>query len=427
MVAGLAAIAVFAMGGSALATTGRNGPTVPQLGDPVTTINEVQAVTLTGNPTGGTFTLTLGGDTTGAIAYSSTASNSANGTAATNALVALPGVGAGNASAAFLATTSGPVYKVTFAATLGDLPTMSGSGAGLTGGTSPGVSVVSYADGGSVTGQVAPHGGYSSSTDYCLQCHQVHDGGEYALLTEASVTSTCQTCHAYFGSTGIRVDPGFPGAEGTTSMRSVYDVSTTPRAEHQMGATSIPASTLTMLTQSGWNYGGFNPTTWDSADPAGPGTSSDVSGGLYCGDCHTPHGDAGQLVNTKYYRSTAPAGSPSDLSAVQNWVEGGAIYVGRNARVLHWDTDPAVWEACTTIGAAVAGGPDTGCAYLTTADSEGQTVYTYGYKMLSAYPNHSWAQGPESWATLRSSKSRTGISWSSIRAAAAGVCEGRAK
>jgi Doubled CXXCH motif (Paired_CXXCH_1) len=39
------------------------------------------------------------------------------------------------------------------------------------------------------------------------------------------------------------------------------------------------------------------------------------------------------------------------------------------------------------------------CSYLTATDSEGQTVSLYGYKLLSAYPNHSWSSGPESWGT----------------------------
>ena len=74
-----------------------------------------------------------------------------------------------------------------------------------------------------------------------------------------------------------------------------------------------------------------------------------------------------------------------------------------------------VWEKCpldpqsagyalTKVGSAVDTVVNTAtptaqaCSYLTTSDSEGQTVYLYGYKLLSAYPNHSWAQGPESWA-----------------------------
>jgi hypothetical protein len=50
-----------------------------------------------------------------------------------------------------------------------------------------------------------------------------------------------------------------------------------------------------------------------------------------------------------------------------------------------------VWQSCTATG---GGGT---CTNLTTTDSEGQTVYLYGYKLLSAYPNFSWDNGGESW------------------------------
>jgi hypothetical protein len=93
---------------------------------------EVQTVTITGTPTGGTFTLTFSGRTTDAIAY--------NATAATvqTALRNLPNVGA-----AGVTVTGGPgpgtAWVVTFAAT-GDVPQMTATGS-FTGGTTPAVAV----------------------------------------------------------------------------------------------------------------------------------------------------------------------------------------------------------------------------------------------------------------------------------------------
>lgn len=90
--------------------------------------NEVQVVTITGAPTGGTFTLTLGANTTAGLAY-----NAAAGTIQT-ALQGLASIGAGNA------TVTGPVggpWTVTFvsgkAAT--NISQMTGDAAGLTGGS----------------------------------------------------------------------------------------------------------------------------------------------------------------------------------------------------------------------------------------------------------------------------------------------------
>ncbi len=106
------------------------GATIP------TGTNEVQTVTITGSPTGGTFTLTFGGQTTGPIAYNATAA------AVATALQALSSIGAGNVT-----TGGGPLpgtaVTVTFQNDLGgtNVAMMTASGAGLTGGTSPAVTV----------------------------------------------------------------------------------------------------------------------------------------------------------------------------------------------------------------------------------------------------------------------------------------------
>lgn len=94
--------------------------------------NETQSVTVTGSPTGGTFTLTYAGQTTSGIAY--------NASAATvrSALEALSTVGYGNVDV----TGSGP-YTVTFRGDLAgtNVAQMTASGSGLTGGSSPNVTV----------------------------------------------------------------------------------------------------------------------------------------------------------------------------------------------------------------------------------------------------------------------------------------------
>lgn len=94
--------------------------------------DEVQTVTITGVPTGGTFTLTFGVNTTTGIAY--------NASAATvqAALVALASIGANNV---VVTGVAGGPYTVEFTGTLGfaNQASMTASGAGLTGGTSPSV------------------------------------------------------------------------------------------------------------------------------------------------------------------------------------------------------------------------------------------------------------------------------------------------
>ncbi len=92
--------------------------------------NSVQTVTLTGNPTGGTFTLTYQGATTGTIGYNAAAS------VVQAALQALSTIGSGGATVTGNAGGPWTVTVVREGATL-----LTGSGAGLTGGSSPAVLV----------------------------------------------------------------------------------------------------------------------------------------------------------------------------------------------------------------------------------------------------------------------------------------------
>ncbi|VTU01332.1 rhs repeat-associated core domain-containing protein : YD repeat protein OS=Isosphaera pallida (strain ATCC 43644 / DSM 9630 / IS1B) GN=Isop_2419 PE=4 SV=1 [Gemmataceae bacterium] len=108
----------------------------------------VQTVKLTGAPTGGTFTLTFGGQTTAAIAY--------NASAATvqARLVALSSVGAGGV---VVTAAPGGGWQVRFAgAKAGQWQAkLTASGTGLTGGTSPAVAVATVSAGGDAGGAFA--------------------------------------------------------------------------------------------------------------------------------------------------------------------------------------------------------------------------------------------------------------------------------
>jgi hypothetical protein len=90
----------------------------------------VQTVTVTGTPTGGTFTLTWNGQTTAPIAYNATA------TAVQTAVNALPG-------ASSVTATGGPLpagVVLTFPALISQAA-LTANGAALTGGTTPAVTV----------------------------------------------------------------------------------------------------------------------------------------------------------------------------------------------------------------------------------------------------------------------------------------------
>lgn len=263
---------------------------------------------------------------------------------------------------------------------------------------------------------VSPHGGYSSTSNFCLQCHDVHDAaGEYGLMYKASVTSTCKTCHGVGGAapTG-RYVPGWGGTVGTASVRTAYDTTTGLQSQHYIGSTSVPGES-TVITEAGWTSGWRStgiPST-DSTTPAGPGTASDTTGGLYCASCHTPHGEQGAAVNTRWLWVSDATGAIPTLTKYA-WAEGSPIWFGSVRQVLHKDTDPtatdpepAVWEVCgnTTITTVPAGidtwdnaGTATACKYAQINDAEGNLSSLYGYKLLSAYPNHTYSS-PASYST----------------------------
>jgi hypothetical protein len=142
-----------------------------------TPANEVQTVTITGTPTGGTFTLTFDGQTTTGIAYN------ANASAVQTALLALSNLDTGDVT---VGGGPGPAtpYTVTFggayAAT--NVPAMTATGS-FTGGTSPAVAVTTTTPGSPVDLATLPVGwedlGWVTS-----------DGVTYGRTTEVSdVTS----------------------------------------------------------------------------------------------------------------------------------------------------------------------------------------------------------------------------------------------
>lgn len=98
--------------------------------------SRVQVVTITGTPTGGTFTLAIGGAVTGALAYNA---------AASVVQTAIRALGTPWAGATVSGSAGGP-YTITLSPVGGASAPIVASGAGLTGGTSPSVVVAQSPD-----------------------------------------------------------------------------------------------------------------------------------------------------------------------------------------------------------------------------------------------------------------------------------------
>lgn len=110
------------------------------------TTSEVQTLTVTGGPTGGTFTLTFGGQTTDPIAHDASAED------VQAALADLPNVDEGDVEV----TKAANVYTVTFGGEYGteDVPALTAADS-MTGGTDPGVTVATATAGGAAVADLA--------------------------------------------------------------------------------------------------------------------------------------------------------------------------------------------------------------------------------------------------------------------------------
>jgi predicted CXXCH cytochrome family protein len=209
---------------------------------------------------------------------------------------------------------------------------------------------------------IAPHDGFNTGggTDYCIQCHDIHQAqGDYVLTRQSTVTATCNTCHALFGAapnpgqapdwthnplTGAANPSGNPspmtGTPPTTSDLLAYNVNMSGATAqymdsipgHSLGvmaggtivrnSDSIPDSSSTLKVMISGEYGGYNLGYYSGTSV----TSFTGTQGLYCASCHSPHGavaDGGvgnvipgntMLLSARPNHITTPVASYSDGS-----------------------------------------------------------------------------------------------------------------
>lgn len=162
--------------------------------------DKVQTITVNGAPTGGTFTLSLGGATTAPIAYNATAATIQAALQALGSGFPFGGSPAANATVA----GSGP-FTVTFATTGAAGPLTAGSS--LTGGTSPSVTVAPAAGSTNLDSKLRAVGGDFSQCAYGVgmdiairvsnEASYVDDGGvTHSAFQENLVLLLCE---AYYG------------------------------------------------------------------------------------------------------------------------------------------------------------------------------------------------------------------------------------
>lgn len=167
------------------------------------------------------------------------------------------------------------------------------------------------------------HGGYSSLTNKCLQCHDIHtdaDGNDadYVLLRWPTVVDTCGSCHSlYLGAFASDGKYGeysyanllFSGTPATASDRRAYKVAIDDQdthAGHRMlqGGSYIIGGSGSLSAIDIWNkgvpgdgiYNLWSPYDANAPFVKGAGEFA-ATDGLYCASCHTPHADFGQQLD----------------------------------------------------------------------------------------------------------------------------------
>jgi len=141
------------------------------------------------------------------------------------------------------------------------------------------------------TSVAGPHGGYTTSTNKCHDCHSTHYAkGDYMLLRANKREDACAFCHGGGGGSTINIQ-----------MDNAYDADG-PVIDGNRGVGV--GHTL--------GYDGNSPADIDPAYTA--------SEGLACFDCHTPHGNSARVLTTfanpgrAYFEDSSKAGS-------KNWVK----------------------------------------------------------------------------------------------------------
>ncbi|MHB9002743.1 MAG: cytochrome c3 family protein [Coriobacteriia bacterium] len=150
-----------------------------------------------------------------------------------------------------------------------------------------------------------PHGGYTTSTNKCQDCHSTHYAkGDYMLLRANKREDACAFCHGGGGGSTINIQ-----------MDNAYDTN---------GA--VTGGDRGMGTGHTLGYSGNAPADIQPAYAA--------TGGFACFDCHTPHGNSARILTTfanpgrAYFEIAGVAGSDKFVKTigVANATNSGAKY-----------------------------------------------------------------------------------------------------
>ena len=121
-----------------------------------------------------------------------------------------------------------------------------------------------------------PHGGYTTTTNKCADCHAVHyAAGSFMLMRANSREAACDYCHGGGGGSTINIQMDNDYRTGS------YDM-----------AQSSAITTTTM------GYGTGHTLGYQGEAPADINPAYSSAAGFACFDCHTPHGNSARVMTT---------------------------------------------------------------------------------------------------------------------------------
>lgn len=195
---------------------------------PVDGQNSAGTITLTGGPTGGTFTLSYGGQTTSAIAFNATADT------VEAALEALTSINNGNIQ---IGGTAG-AWTYEFVEDMRRMATtaITGNGGSLTGGTSPNVAIASTQTGSAGGSQTLPSGRIVRLGDKVIPAGTVVYRTGAGLFAPAGSGTTLTRGDCFVTNTdAVLSDIGSEAAKG------LFDGGTVWRVRLQIGGAGQPS------------------------------------------------------------------------------------------------------------------------------------------------------------------------------------------
>jgi hypothetical protein len=133
-----------------------------------------------------------------------------------------------------------------------------------------------------------PHGGYTTTTNKCADCHSAHKAaGSFMLMKADSREAACDFCHGGGGGSSINImmDNAYRSVEASFGTDAYAAV-----AGSKYAAAAIPSS---------GNYRGTGHTLgYTGSAPVDINPAFTSSAGLACFDCHTPHGNTARILTT---------------------------------------------------------------------------------------------------------------------------------